>query len=684
MSNNPADAIYDYEVAFGPVIEELEPALIHAHDFHMIGIAVTAANNLRRSGHATKVVYDAHELLEGLDYPPGLKRDWLREESSHIHEVDAVVGVSPVQTTRLRQRYRLDAEPTVVLNAPVVDPDELPRRTIRDDVGVPGKILVYHGTANRQRGVMLIIEALGLLPDDVHAAFVLQPGHALIPELLRRSEELGVSDRVHFLEFVPSAHVSPYLSTADLSVIPLLPTGNHHKTLPNKLFEALQAGLPVLASDMEATAEFIAEYRIGRTFEPGSVKDLAAVAQQMLADLESYRSNITDEVKLLSNWDSQAATLVALYARLLDRPSGAPVHISARDVEERTEHKPVRTRDQTRVAIGPRNMAGQAYMIATAIQTNLGIPALSFAIEREGILDHPIHQRIPREIWRDSTWQLRQRADLASGFSHVLTESGTGPIGSLNGGFIDEQLPLLREDGLEVGLLLHGSELRDPRRHMHRPYSPYAVDDDLTRRMKEATARLRSHLEGLEIPTFVTTPDLLQDIEAEWLPVVVDVPRWANLTEPFTTDEPIILHLPSRGRLKGSEYIDPVLNRLAEDGLIRYLRPEGRVDPSDVPKLVEQADIVIDGIVIGAYGVMSCQALAAGRISIANLSELGPLRQECPIVEADPGSLEAVLKELLADRESWAERSAAGREFVSRYHDGSRTAEVLRPFLGLA
>jgi glycosyltransferase involved in cell wall biosynthesis len=682
MVNNPADAVFDYEMAFGPILEELRPNLIHAHDFHMIGVAMTAARNLRRTGHDTKVVYDAHELLEGLPYEPRLLHDWLTEEEAHIRDVDAVVCVSPVQAARLKERYRLAELPTVTLNAPVIDESSQPPTTIRDDLGIDGKILVYHGTANRERGVFLLVESLALLEEDVHVAFVLQRDHALVPDLKDLAKTLGVSHRVHILEFVPSAHVPSYLSTADLAVIPLLRTGNHDKTLPNKLFEALQAGLPVLSSDMEASGGFLHEHEVGNTFESGSAVRLAEVATEMLADIDAYRSKITTEVRALTRWDSQAAKLARLYGRLLGQDERPPVHIAARDVEE-VEGRAPRRSDQKRVAIGPRNMAGQAYMIAAAIQANLGIPALSFAIEREGILRHPIHQRIPRERWRDSNWQLRQRADLASGFSHVLTESGTGPLGSLNGGFIDEQLPMLRDDGLEVGLILHGSELRDPRRHVHRPYSPYAVNDDLTHRMEQATARLRAHLEGLEIPTFVTTPDLLEDIDAEWLPVVVDYQRWSSMVEPFSNPVPTILHLPSRGRLKGSEYIDQILHRLSTDGRIRYLRPEDHVDPSAVFGLVEQADIVIDGIVIGAYGVMSCQTLAAGRISIANLSELGFLRAECPIVDANPGTLEAVLEELVAHRDSWKEISIAGREFALKYHSGAFTSEVLKPFLGI-
>jgi hypothetical protein len=59
------------------------------------------------------------------------------------------------------------------------------------------------------------------------------------------------------------------------------------------------------------------------------------------------------------------------------------------------------------------------------------------------------------------------------------------------------------------------------------------------------------------------------------------------------------------------------------------------------------------------------------------------LRAECPIIHADPGTLEGVLREVLANSESWKQLSAAGREYVFKYHSGAYSAETLRPFLGL-
>jgi hypothetical protein len=265
----------------------------------------------------------------------------------------------------------------------------------------------------------------------------------------------------------------------------------------------------------------------------------------------------------------------------------------------------------------------------------------------------------------------------------VIAESGTGILGSLNGGFIDEQLDMLQEDGLQVAVLLHGSEIRDPHRHRSLPFSPYAVDDDLTRALERATSRLRRHLDRIDLPIYVTTPDLVTDIEATWLPVVVDITVWGNIKETVPGPKPKILHLPSSSRLKGSEYVDRAVRELESQSRVEYLRPDGPLRSREVRSLVEQADIVIDQLTIGAYGLMSCQSMAAGRVTVANTRDIGSLRATCPIVDADPGNLRSVLVDLLDNPNSWTHLGQAGRDFVQKYHDGRFTARTLRPFLDL-
>src|SRR5918994_226484 len=114
----------DYEMAYGPVIDALEPDVIHAHDFRAIGIAVRAKWRARAAGRRVGVVYDAHEHVPGLvrDREFALSND--AHVAEYIRHVDAVVTVSPHLADELKRHYRLQTTPAVVLNVPMANVKE--------------------------------------------------------------------------------------------------------------------------------------------------------------------------------------------------------------------------------------------------------------------------------------------------------------------------------------------------------------------------------------------------------------------------------------------------------------------------------------------------------------------------------------------------------------------------------
>ena len=320
----------DFELYFGPVIQSLKPDLIHAHDVKMIGVAVNAARNLKAQGIEVKVVYDAHELIEGLDHlEEAVLRRWLQHEEKYIHEVDEIVCVSEPQSKRIQARYDLATPPKVVLNCPILDNRERETQTIRDQIGTSGKILVYHGKVSEARGIEILVKALEFFDEDIHIAILAQKGLPYIEHLVSLVEEIdikfpGVSARLHILPYVPAEDLPNYLSTADVAVIPLLPTGNHNVAMPNKLFEAMQAQLPILSSGREALAAYIQEKKIGAVYNEDDPRKLAEMAHSLLLELDQVKRRYNDTLMFESSWASQAGKLIDTYKSLV--PSlGTPV-----------------------------------------------------------------------------------------------------------------------------------------------------------------------------------------------------------------------------------------------------------------------------------------------------------------------------------------------------------------------
>ncbi|OEV24508.1 glycosyl transferase family 1, partial [Streptomyces nanshensis] len=109
------------ELAYGRVVDELRPDLIHAHDFRMLGVGARAKVRAAAAGRPVKLVWDAHEYLPGVR-PWQHDVRWLPAHLAHEREyapcADAAITVSGTLAALLREAHGLAEEPAVVLNAP--------------------------------------------------------------------------------------------------------------------------------------------------------------------------------------------------------------------------------------------------------------------------------------------------------------------------------------------------------------------------------------------------------------------------------------------------------------------------------------------------------------------------------------------------------------------------------------
>jgi glycosyltransferase involved in cell wall biosynthesis len=332
--------LWDYELAYGPVIDKLTPDVIHANDFRMLGVGARAVIRARAAGRPVKLVWDAHEYAPGLHRGTNSAR-WLPAIVAHEREyarfADAVTTVSPALADLLQKEHRLPERPEVVLNAPEANPE------IESEGGDGGiesagdvrsvcgldphtPLVVYSGGIAPVRGVEVMVEALPKLP-DVHVALVsVPPGKPVgryTQAVLDLADRLGVRDRVHLLPYVAHWQVASFLSTADAACSPLVHLPNHEIALSNKFFEYAHARLPMVVSDIRFMADTTREIGQGEVFRAQDVDDYVRAVQAVLAAPESYRAAY-DKPGLLDGWtwEPQAEVLDAVYTRLVP-PSAA-------------------------------------------------------------------------------------------------------------------------------------------------------------------------------------------------------------------------------------------------------------------------------------------------------------------------------------------------------------------------
>jgi hypothetical protein len=337
-----------------------------------------------------------------------------------------------------------------------------------------------------------------------------------------------------------------------------------------------------------------------------------------------------------------------------------------------------------RLYIAPTNYSGQAHAWARAVErADAGIGARNASVELPGGYRFPADTVVPIAVvnasraWADAEW------DAARQFTHVLVEAERSMFGRRFDRDLAREVAALQEEGISVAFLAHGTDVRDPARHAQRTaLSPYP-EDPRTATLQADAERNIALLRAAGLPTFVSTPDLLDDVPwGIWCPVVVDTERFRSPRVPFSGDDIVVMHASSSAVQKGSHLIAPALAPLIETGAVDYRLVTGAA-AADMPGVYAAADIVLDQFRLGSYGVAACEAMAAGRVVVGHvLPEVRARVLErtglaLPIVEATPESLHEVIAGLIADPEAARRAAAAGPEFTDAVHSGSASARAL-------
>jgi glycosyltransferase involved in cell wall biosynthesis len=312
------------------------PDVLHAHDLDTVGPASEAAR-----ARGVPCVFDDHEAsyVDKLpNYAPadarGVKRLALAAITRHVQRrgetleravrgrgLAAMITVSDSLADRLVSRFGGE-RPVVVRNCPLLR-DEPRTDALREKLGLgrDAKLLVFHGSVTEGSGIETVIRAMRALPTEYVFALIGRVWGQDRYEALARDE--GVADRVRIVPFVPEAEMFRLVASADATVIPTEPNCvGHEFGIPNKLFESLMIGLPVVASDVPEVAAILRRTGAGVTYPAGTPADPGALASAVLrlcgdrAFWDRCRAAGLAAARDELNWERESKKLVAVYGRL--------------------------------------------------------------------------------------------------------------------------------------------------------------------------------------------------------------------------------------------------------------------------------------------------------------------------------------------------------------------------------
>jgi len=287
--------------------------IFHANDLDTL-LANRWASKLRRK----PLVYDSHEYFTGvpeIQNRPKVKKVWEKIEKSIFPKLTHVFTVNQSIADLYSKQYGKDVQ--VLRNVP--KDDNLQKTKSRIDLGIPldKKIVLVQGTGiNVDRGIEELLEALAIMENTV--LYIVGSGDVL-KKLKERSIADDLKDKVVFVGKLPYQEMMQYTFNADVGITLDKDTNiNYRFSLPNKIFDYIKAGLPVLSSDLVELKNIIEQYNIGvitKNHSPEEIKKGLLAVWEDESCFTNFRENAIKAGQELT-WEKEVVNLVDVYKKL--------------------------------------------------------------------------------------------------------------------------------------------------------------------------------------------------------------------------------------------------------------------------------------------------------------------------------------------------------------------------------
>lgn len=287
--------------------------VLHANDLDTL-----MANAIISKIKGTTLIYDSHEIFP--EVPEVINRKWVKRawefiEQSFFYIPKAVFTVNDSIAYYYSEKYFRTV--LAVRNIPE-GVFQIEKKT-REELGLPTNkfIVILQGSGiNVHRGSEELVDAMQNVPDNV---LLLICGNGdVVPQLKQFVAENALQDKVIFKARMPFAELMQYTAAADLGVsLDKSNNMNYTFSLPNKIFDYLHAGIPVLISDLVEPKKIVEEYNVGYVLEEVSTACIAEKIKEILQDAgyTQQRANTAKAAQELI-WENEFEAMKKAYLQL--------------------------------------------------------------------------------------------------------------------------------------------------------------------------------------------------------------------------------------------------------------------------------------------------------------------------------------------------------------------------------
>lgn len=284
---------------------------------HFRGLIPIPTLLIRQWFNKSQLIYDAHEYFRGhliFKHRPVRKAIWMWFEGRIIKHLETIITVCEPLAELLKKDYPNIKSVKVIRSVPELSADK--DRTVQKSDAE--RLVVFHGYFLPGRALENIIKAMVKIKDDSIKLMII--GEGLLEDILKDlTNNLGLDRKIQFHPFIANEQLIEFISKAELGLTIIEADCTNRKyALPNKFFEYIHAGLPVLASNIPTLQMYVDKYQVGQTVDPSNIEGIAQTIESMLADrkkLKTWQENCRKAAKEL-NWANETKKLGEIYRKL--------------------------------------------------------------------------------------------------------------------------------------------------------------------------------------------------------------------------------------------------------------------------------------------------------------------------------------------------------------------------------
>jgi glycosyltransferase involved in cell wall biosynthesis len=281
--------------------------LIVSNDLDTL-FACTLLSKIKR----VPLIYDSHEYFTesvGLQGRNRVRAFWLWIERSCMPAVSKAYTVSQPIADAYKTKYNIDFK--LVRNFP--SGESFPSSEL-NTFFPDRKVILYQGVFNPNRGLEETIRAMQIL-DDTYL-FVLVGYGELEPTLKTLTNQLNLTQKVHFTGKLPYEKMMQYTFQADLGIALEAPVGKSFEySLPNKVFDYIHASLPFISLGTPEVKKIIDQDEIGVIIPNNQPETIAREIEKLLNDTELYQRVQHNQQRVRQNytWENEEKVLREIY-----------------------------------------------------------------------------------------------------------------------------------------------------------------------------------------------------------------------------------------------------------------------------------------------------------------------------------------------------------------------------------